>query len=519
MDAITPYGYGGPVGGDVREFWRAYDAWCREQGVVTTFVRFHPLYANARDAPIHVEALAPTIAWRLGEEDLEAGMHLNHRRAVRKARNAGVTVTAADGVGDFVPLYEETMRRANAAPFYFFAAEYWQSLERAQLVRFDAQLGDETVASALCLGSPPWLHYHLGATSDEGRRLGAMTLLFLEAATWARERGYERFHLGGGVGGSGGLAARVQAPLRSGRPGRCSGRKGRARRGSVREPRRSPDDCPWTATSRARPVGARRKTRRVQADIFALGGTVPRPRPGTVPPKGRCAGGYGSAMIVVEILFWASLAGILWTHAGYPVAAALLASVHTRKVRKADVTPSVTVIIPAHDEEDVIAARLDNLLALDYPHEQLEIIVASDASTDGTDAIVTDYAARDPRIRLLALPSRRQARRAQPRRDRERPRGRRVLRRELELGAGCAAQARRQPRRPRGRVRLRQAQARARRRHEPRGHLLALRALAARERVAARLDHGRQRLDLRRAPRPSTSRTASASTSAFRTRW
>src|SRR5262249_10496934 len=113
---------------------------------------------------------------------------------------------------------------------------------------------------------------------------------------------------------------------------------------------------------------------------------------------------YGGAMIVVEVLFWASLAGILWTHVGYPVAAALLASVHTRKVHKQDVTPSVTVIIPAHDEEDAIAARLANLLALDYPREQLEIFAASDASPDGTDAIVDAYAQRDPRIRLLALP-------------------------------------------------------------------------------------------------------------------
>ena len=109
-------------------------------------------------------------------------------------------------------------------------------------------------------------------------------------------------------------------------------------------------------------------------------------------------------MIVVEVLFWASLAAILWTHVGYPLAAALLARVHTRHVRKADVTPSVTVIIPAHDEDGVIGARLDNLLALDYPHEQLEIVVASDASTDGTDAIVESYAARDPRIRLLRFP-------------------------------------------------------------------------------------------------------------------
>jgi cellulose synthase/poly-beta-1,6-N-acetylglucosamine synthase-like glycosyltransferase len=109
-------------------------------------------------------------------------------------------------------------------------------------------------------------------------------------------------------------------------------------------------------------------------------------------------------MIVVEVLFWASLAGILWTHIGYPLAAALLAKLHTRHVRRDDITPSATVIIPAHDEEDAIGARLDNLLALDYPREQLEIIVASDASTDGTDEIVIDYASRDPRVRLLALP-------------------------------------------------------------------------------------------------------------------
>ncbi len=60
-------------------------------------------------------------------------------------------------------------------------------------------------------------------------------------------------------------------------------------------------------------------------------------------------------MVVVRVLFWTSLAGIVWTHVGYPLAAALLARVRTRAVRKDDVTPGVTVIIPAHDEESVIA--------------------------------------------------------------------------------------------------------------------------------------------------------------------
>jgi lipid II:glycine glycyltransferase (peptidoglycan interpeptide bridge formation enzyme) len=57
------------------------------------------------------------------------------------------------------------------------------------------------VASVLCFASKPWLHYHLGATSDEGRRLGASNLVLYEAASWARGQGYELFHLGGGLGG------------------------------------------------------------------------------------------------------------------------------------------------------------------------------------------------------------------------------------------------------------------------------------------------------------------------------
>jgi len=109
-------------------------------------------------------------------------------------------------------------------------------------------------------------------------------------------------------------------------------------------------------------------------------------------------------VVVVRVLFWASLAGIAWTHVGYPLAAALLARVRTRTVRKADVTPGVTVIIPAHDEESVIGARLDNLLALDYPAEQFELLVVSDGSVDRTDEIVQEYTERDSRVRLLALP-------------------------------------------------------------------------------------------------------------------
>ena len=198
-DVVTPYGYGGPTADG---FWDAYETWARERGAVTTFVRFHPLLGNQRGARIHVDELAPTVAWRLEpERDLLAGLHFKHRNKVSKAQNAGATVTQHEGLGEFVPLYEDTMRRVDADAFYFFEPAYWERLAGLPLARFDAEIGGELVASALCLATPPWLHYHLSGTTDSGRSTGASTLVLLEAARWAQANGYDRFHLGGGLGG------------------------------------------------------------------------------------------------------------------------------------------------------------------------------------------------------------------------------------------------------------------------------------------------------------------------------
>ena len=198
-DVISPYGYGGPTG---LGFWEPYEDWARERGVVSTFVRFHPLLANQQGAPIHVEQLAPTVAWRVEpERDLLAGLHFKHRNKVRKAENAGATVEQHGGLAEFVPLYEDTMRRIDADPFYLFEPAYWERLGELPLVRFDAAIDGDVVASALCLPSRPWLHYHLSGTTDKGRETGSSTLVLLEAARWAQANGYERFHLGGGLGG------------------------------------------------------------------------------------------------------------------------------------------------------------------------------------------------------------------------------------------------------------------------------------------------------------------------------
>ena len=109
-------------------------------------------------------------------------------------------------------------------------------------------------------------------------------------------------------------------------------------------------------------------------------------------------------MRAARTVFWLSAGGLAWTHVGYPLAAAALSRLRPRLVRKEDLTPDVTVVVAAHDEQDVIGRRVENLLELDYPTERLTVVVASDGSTDGTDAAVAEIAERDPRVRLVSKP-------------------------------------------------------------------------------------------------------------------
>ena len=93
-------------------------------------------------------------------------------------------------------------------------------------------------------------------------------------------------------------------------------------------------------------------------------------------------------MLALKAVFWLSLGALVWTHLLYPMAAVALARVRSRAVRTAPIEPTVTVIVAAYNEEPVIGRRLENLLALDYPADKLELVVTSDASTDRTHELV-----------------------------------------------------------------------------------------------------------------------------------
>ena len=90
--------------------------------------------------------------------------------------------------------------------------------------------------------------------------------------------------------------------------------------------------------------------------------------------------------IAVDMLmFWVALALLAYVYVGYPLVAWLRASVHAQSLSQIPSEPFVTVVVVAYNEAQRIERRIENLLSLDYPREKLEIVIASDGSTDGTE--------------------------------------------------------------------------------------------------------------------------------------
>jgi len=100
--------------------------------------------------------------------------------------------------------------------------------------------------------------------------------------------------------------------------------------------------------------------------------------------------------------FWLAIAFLAYAYGGFALVVATAGRWHRRRVRTAPITPRVSLIIAAYNEGAVIAERLDNALALDYPRDRLQIIVAADGCSDDTEDIVRRYADRG--VALLSVP-------------------------------------------------------------------------------------------------------------------
>lgn len=95
--------------------------------------------------------------------------------------------------------------------------------------------------------------------------------------------------------------------------------------------------------------------------------------------------------IGLEIIFGVGTAALFYTYFGYPLLVWFVSSIRPLSIKKSEIEPNVTILITAYNEEKILRQKIENTLEIDYPKEKLEILVASDGSTDATDKIAKEY--------------------------------------------------------------------------------------------------------------------------------
>lgn len=216
FDLTSPYGYGGHYTSAegkeqselIRTFGNEFNRYCRDNRVVSQFVRYHPLLDNQRYGRSLVDVYfdRPTVALDLeeGSEKIWNNLSRTTKNRVRKAIKSGLIFRRGSSENDwesFFTLYSRTMESKNAAVFYHFSRDFFNCLRKnlGEKVRlFLVEQNRKTLAAAIFLCSDQFMHYHLGGSDPEGLKFAPNNLLFFEAGVWGAKQGYSKLHLGGG---------------------------------------------------------------------------------------------------------------------------------------------------------------------------------------------------------------------------------------------------------------------------------------------------------------------------------
>ncbi|HEY3767862.1 MAG TPA: glycosyltransferase family 2 protein [Candidatus Angelobacter sp.] len=114
---------------------------------------------------------------------------------------------------------------------------------------------------------------------------------------------------------------------------------------------------------------------------------------------------FGSSTVgVAKVVFWLAALLLVYVYAGYPLLLALIGLFVRSRRPEPGYCPQISVLIAAYNEEEAIARKIEQTLALEYPADKLEILVLSDCSTDRTDEIVSTFP--DKRVRLVRMAER-----------------------------------------------------------------------------------------------------------------
>lgn len=211
FDFATPYGYGGWIieGEKTEELFSTYENWIQKNGIISEFVRFHPMVKNhdASRSFYEVIQLGEVVHMDLSSpEDIWNNIISKNRNMIRKAVKNGIKIYN----GRFPEIYEKfrtiyngTMDKDDAEEYYYFKPDFYKSVledlsQNAQV--FWAEKEGLVIAASIMIGANGYLDYHLSGSLREFSSLAPGNLILYTAALWGCANGYRTFYLGGGVG-------------------------------------------------------------------------------------------------------------------------------------------------------------------------------------------------------------------------------------------------------------------------------------------------------------------------------
>lgn len=211
FDFATPYGYGGWIieGKNTEDLFQTYERWLKKNGIVSEFVRFHPMIRNHdfSQSFYEVTQLGEVVHMDLSSpEDIWNNIISKNRNMIRKAIKNGIVIYN----GRFPEIYEKfrtiyngTMDKDDAEEYYYFKPEFYRSVledlpQNAQV--FWAEKEGQVIAASIMLAANRKMNYHLSGSLREFSSMAPTNLLLYEAALWGCANGYKTLYLGGGVG-------------------------------------------------------------------------------------------------------------------------------------------------------------------------------------------------------------------------------------------------------------------------------------------------------------------------------
>jgi hypothetical protein len=217
FDAVSPYGYAGPVASGLRgaALRRALEStWAelRRRHVVSAYLRLHPILSGGGGiwdvgaGAVKQEGVTVRIDLRESRDSLTGAFRTGHRYEIGRLEKRGFTCRQGlfESYDEFVALYRGTMARVGADARYRFSDAYFHALRETlgeRLVLVSCHAPDGTMAAgSLFLASRRGVQYHLSGSHADFRKLAPSKGVLQAAILWAKDTGYEWFHLGGGFG-------------------------------------------------------------------------------------------------------------------------------------------------------------------------------------------------------------------------------------------------------------------------------------------------------------------------------